>query len=277
PGDFAPHPVEARQDHGSGRVVDYEVDSGQVLERADVATFPTDDPALHVVGGKLHHGPRRFGGVGCGESLHAHREDVADPPFGLALGLLLNLADATRGIVLGLIFDLLEQQLLGPGARHAGQAFELVLDLEASLAQHLAFSLQLRFTLAERILAARDRVLASIQARVALGDSGLQHVGRLAIRTGGNGNDASMRTPVESSGDHDSERDERCGADDLHGRSSPWTRVDRGRAGPYLRFLMRSDRAVRSVRRTEALQTVGSPFAAAAEPRGSRSGPFGRP
>ena len=47
--DLAPHAVERGQDDRRGRVVDDEVDAGDVLERADVAPLAADDPALHVV------------------------------------------------------------------------------------------------------------------------------------------------------------------------------------------------------------------------------------
>ena len=51
--DLAADAVERREDDGLRRVVDDEVDAGQVLERADVAALAADDPPLHVVGGEL--------------------------------------------------------------------------------------------------------------------------------------------------------------------------------------------------------------------------------
>ena len=50
PGDLAAHAVEAREDDRAGRVVDDEVDPGELLQGADVASLAADDPALHVVG-----------------------------------------------------------------------------------------------------------------------------------------------------------------------------------------------------------------------------------
>ena len=52
-GDLAAHAVEAGQDDRVRRVVDDEVDAGEVLERADVAALAADDAALHVVGRQL--------------------------------------------------------------------------------------------------------------------------------------------------------------------------------------------------------------------------------
>ena len=61
--DLAPHAVEARQHDGVRRVVDDEVDAGEVLERADVAPLAADDAALHVVGRELDDGDGRLRGV----------------------------------------------------------------------------------------------------------------------------------------------------------------------------------------------------------------------
>ena len=53
PRDLAADAVEAGEDHRVRRVVDDEVDAGEVLQRADVAALAADDAALHVVGGEL--------------------------------------------------------------------------------------------------------------------------------------------------------------------------------------------------------------------------------
>ena len=119
PGDLAPDAVEAGQDHGVGRVVDDEVDAGEVLEGADVAALAADDAALHVVGGELDDGHRGLGRVAGGEALHDDGEDVADAAVGVALGLLLDLAHEPRRVVADLVLELLEQDLLGLRGRDA--------------------------------------------------------------------------------------------------------------------------------------------------------------
>ena len=48
-GDLAPDGIEAREDHGLGRVVDDQVHAGCLLEGPDVAALAADDPALHLV------------------------------------------------------------------------------------------------------------------------------------------------------------------------------------------------------------------------------------
>src|SRR5205807_7203832 len=90
PRDLAADSVKAGQDHGAGRVVNDEVDAGQVLESADVASLTADDPALHVVGGEVHDGDGGLGGMSGREPLHADREDVAHTPLRITLGLFLD-------------------------------------------------------------------------------------------------------------------------------------------------------------------------------------------
>ena len=64
-----------------------------------------------------------------GQTLHAYREDVAHPSLGLALGLLLDLADLAGGVVPGLILDFLEQHLLGSRRGQPRDALELARQL----------------------------------------------------------------------------------------------------------------------------------------------------
>jgi hypothetical protein len=124
-GDLAPDAVEPGQDHGVGRVVDDEVDAGEMLEGADVAALAADDAALHVVGGELDDGDRGLGGVPRGQPLHHDGEDVAHAPLGVALGLALDLAQPAGGVVAGLVLHLLEEDLLGLRGRQAGRPLEL--------------------------------------------------------------------------------------------------------------------------------------------------------
>ena len=77
PPDLASHRVEAREDDGFGRVVDDEVDAGHLLERADVAAFSADDPALHVVARDVDDRDGRLGGVVGSDPLDGNADDVA--------------------------------------------------------------------------------------------------------------------------------------------------------------------------------------------------------
>ena len=124
-GDLAPDAVEAGEDDRVGRVVDDEVDAGEVLEGADVAALTADDAALHVVGGQLDDGDRRLGRVARGHALHHDAQDVADAAVGVALGLLLDLAHLAGALVADLVLQLAQQDLLRLRGAQAGDALEL--------------------------------------------------------------------------------------------------------------------------------------------------------
>ena len=93
--DLAADAVERREHDRLRRVVDDEVDAGQVLERADVAALAADDPALHVVGGKLDERDRRLGGVAGRDALESVGDEV--PGAALGLGARLLLESGARG------------------------------------------------------------------------------------------------------------------------------------------------------------------------------------
>ena len=57
---LSPDAVERREDDSLRRVVDDEVDTGEVLQRPDVAALAADDPPLHVVGRQLDERHRRL-------------------------------------------------------------------------------------------------------------------------------------------------------------------------------------------------------------------------
>ena len=125
PRHLAAEPVERREDDRLRRVVDDEVDAGQVLERADVAALAADDPALHVVGGQLDDRDGRLGRVARGDAL----ERVGDEGPGAAprLGprLLLQLADAAGELVPDQVLRALEQLVLRLGDGQPGDPLEL--------------------------------------------------------------------------------------------------------------------------------------------------------
>ena len=101
-----------------GRVVDDEVDAGQVLERADVAALPADDPPLHVVRGKLDERHRRLGGSARRDPLQSVGDEVARPALGLGLRLLLELAHTAGELVAHLLLRLGEDPLPRLARRH---------------------------------------------------------------------------------------------------------------------------------------------------------------
>src|SRR5450756_2034696 len=131
---LAAHPVEAREHHGLGRVVDDEVDARGVLEGADVAPLAADDAALHVVGRQVDHRHGGLGDVVGGGALDGQREDVAGAAVGFAARLFLDLADELGHLVARLVLRLLEQHVLG--LRRARNILSLT--IQRTAANHVA-------------------------------------------------------------------------------------------------------------------------------------------
>ena len=118
--DLAPEPVEGREHDRVRRVVDDEVDAGEVLEGADVAALTADDPALHVVGRELDDRHRRLGGVARRDALQRVRDERPCAPARIGPRLLLHLAHAARELVANEILRALEHLLPCLAERHAG-------------------------------------------------------------------------------------------------------------------------------------------------------------
>jgi hypothetical protein len=109
PRHLASEPVEGGEDDGLRRVVDDEVDAGEVLERTDVAALPADDAALHVVGRQRDDGDGRLGGVTGRDALERVGDERAGAAARLRPRLLLLLADAARELVADQVLGALEQ------------------------------------------------------------------------------------------------------------------------------------------------------------------------
>src|SRR5204863_2702850 len=112
PRDLAPDAVEAREHHRGRRLVDDDVDPGELLERADVAPVAADDPALHLVAWKLDEARGVVAGVLRGKPLHRDGQDVACSALGLVTRLALDLLKPERGLVARLLLDVRDEQLL---------------------------------------------------------------------------------------------------------------------------------------------------------------------
>ena len=148
--------VEGREHDRLRRVVDDEVDAGQVLERADVAALPADDPALHVVGGKLDERHGRLGGVRRGDALQRVGDEVPGAPLRLGARLLLHLAHLPGELVADQVLGALEQVLLRLGDGHPGQALELTHLALLRLLQLAVERLRRLFAVGEALLPAGE-------------------------------------------------------------------------------------------------------------------------
>ena len=98
---------------------------GQVLERADVAALPADDPALHVVGRQLDHRDRRLRRVARSDALQRIGDEVAGAALRLRPRLLFEHAHAPRELVADELLPTLEQMRLRLLQGHAGDPLEL--------------------------------------------------------------------------------------------------------------------------------------------------------
>ena len=74
---LATHRVEGAEHDRLRGVVDDDVHAGGCLERADVAAFAADDPALQLVGRKVDDGDRRLAALLRRLALHGRDEDLA--------------------------------------------------------------------------------------------------------------------------------------------------------------------------------------------------------
>ena len=154
--DLAAEAVEGGEDDGLRRVVDDEVDAGQVLERADVPALAADDAALHVVRGELDDGDRRLRRVAGGDPLERVGDQRPRAPSRLGPRLLLLLADAPGELVADQILRALEQVVLRLRDRQPGDALELRQRLVLGRLELFLQLLDVRLAVGEALLAALD-------------------------------------------------------------------------------------------------------------------------
>src|SRR5205823_5391177 len=149
-------PVEGREHDRMRGLVDDEVDAGQVLERADVATLAADDPPLHVVGWQLDDGDGRLRGVAGRDALERVGDEVACPPLRLGASLLLEHAHAAGELVARELLAALEQLSPRLLLRHPCDSLELGLLRVLGLLQLLLQPAQVRLAVGEPLVAARE-------------------------------------------------------------------------------------------------------------------------
>ena len=152
-GDFPADPVERGEHDRLRGVVDDEVHARQVLERPDVAALAADDPALHVVGGKLDERDSRLRGVVGRDALQSVRDEVAGAPLRFGLGLLLHLPDASCKLVADQLFRAAEEVRLGLVRGHARDPLELLQLGVLRLLQLLLQLLRVRLPVGDALLA----------------------------------------------------------------------------------------------------------------------------
>ena len=111
PRQLTPERVVRRYSDDLGGVVDDQVDTGRLLEGANIAALAADDPPLHLVARKRHDGDRGFRDVIGRDPLDRRGEDFARAALGFGVDLLLDLVQAPGGHGAGLGFDFGDQLL----------------------------------------------------------------------------------------------------------------------------------------------------------------------
>ena len=168
-GDLAAVRIEAGQDDRARRVVDDQVDAGRQLERADVAAFAADDPPLEIVAGQVDDRDRGLDRV-LGAAALDRLGDVLLGAIdrGLARFGVEPLQQVGR-VVACLAFNLLDQQLLGLVGGQPGDALELVLVLGDELLALRERRGGVALAIAQRLVAACQLLLETIDRRLAVG------------------------------------------------------------------------------------------------------------
>ena len=172
--DLAADGVEAGEHDRLGGVVDDQVDAGELLEGADVAALAADDAALHVVAGDVHDRHGRLGGVVGSDALDGDADDVAGLLVGLFASTHLGLTDERDGFALHVVLDAAHELGACLVGGHAGEGLEAdALGLDHLLELLLAL-LDLALRRGELVLALVDRLGATVDGLLALGESLLE-------------------------------------------------------------------------------------------------------
>ena len=144
-------------------------------------------------------------------------EDRPHAPLGVALGLLLDLAQDAAGVVARVLLDVLEQRLLGLAGADPGEALQRLLALEAQ-------PFDLVGVRADVLVAALQLGLAAVEVGAATVQRGLQRLGAhgAVLQLGG----PAQKLCVLGGGDR---RDRGGSGDGGERRDRPPTSVNEGR------------------------------------------------
>src|SRR4029078_11416932 len=138
------------------RVVDDEVDPGEVLERPDVAALAADDAALHVVGRQLDDPHGRLRGLTPRDALEGIGDEIARAPLRLRARLVLEPPDPPGEVVAHELLTAVEEIRLLLLERHAGDALEGPLLRRARLLQLVLELPEMRLAVGEALILAAE-------------------------------------------------------------------------------------------------------------------------
>ncbi len=248
PGDLTAHAIKAGEDDGPGvssmmKSTPVSVSRTRMLRpsRPMMRPFMSSEESWTTETGRL----RRVTGR---QALHDDREQAADPPVSLALGVIFDLTHALCRVLAGVVFDLLHQLLFRTGRGDAGDTLKCadqLLALAVHLRKpggHLSFPpLQLLLTLNQFGTVFRTPTVGGRRRRRAA----MSMLCRLVVSSRASAARASQLACVDGRGSHNSDGYQRCGSDDVHGRSSP---------------SIRCHGSVKAHQFSEATERLGTPF-----------------
>ena len=125
-GNLAPDRVEAGNRYRLRRIVDNKVDARCLLQRPDIASFPSDKPALHLVVGQGYNRYRGLRDDFRGAALYGRGQYLLRYLVGLFLQLGFPLVETPRGFLLHFDLHGVEQRLFSLRAGHPGDEFQLL-------------------------------------------------------------------------------------------------------------------------------------------------------
>ena len=119
-------------------IIDNQVNTSQGFQGSDVAAFPADDPAFHLVVRQIHHGNRSFSHVVCGATLDGRGNNIPGLHVRFIFRLLLHVLNHLGSVVLDIFLHGGKELLLGVFTAESGKSFQL---LQLSLVKRVHFLL----------------------------------------------------------------------------------------------------------------------------------------
>ena len=102
---LAANRIKTGNNDSFGRIVNNKINACHRLESADISTLTADDPALHLITGKLHDRDRRLGNMICSAALDRAHYVFLGFLVCFFLSLRLNFFDHNGGIMSYIVFN----------------------------------------------------------------------------------------------------------------------------------------------------------------------------
>ena len=172
--------LKAGEEHRLRRIVDYERNTRDLLEGANISTLATDDTAFEVIGRDVNRGYRDLTGLIGSTTLNGSGDDLASGLVRLGAGTLLALAKNLRLLANSILADAIEKLLVSLVSGKGGNALELGSLLLHELIKVRLATVKLASLAGELVLATIKGVIAAIKGLFALHDAAF-HGSKLAL------------------------------------------------------------------------------------------------